>query len=142
MVLKQAGQIRGIPALPEVKIIAVSASVRETTRQRVRNAEFNAFITKPVRIKKLLKAIEAVSGVEWKYGQPSSPQSKQKAEPELIPPQPEIRKLLEFANKGLVLDIRRALEDLEQRTPELKPFVDTVRQFNQEFDCGRNPRIS
>ena len=59
-----ARRMREEPALRSVPIAALTASVREADRERVRREGFQGFIEKPFRMDKLRKEVQRLLGIK------------------------------------------------------------------------------
>jgi two-component system, cell cycle response regulator DivK len=55
-------QIRDVPALGSVPVIAVSASVMPDDQQKIVTSGFDAFITKPINLKQFLDTVQRFLG--------------------------------------------------------------------------------
>ena len=127
-------QIRQFPNFQTIKLIAVSASVYEATRCKSFADGCDAFISKPVQFDRLLDTIGQLLPIEWLYDEePLSTARDSDALQGTLPPTAELRRLFEFARKGLVLDIRRWLDRMEQGDKHYQPFLTCIRQFTSQF---------
>jgi CheY-like chemotaxis protein len=53
-------RLRGDPAIPRMPIVAVTASAMPEDTQRMRDAGFDGFETKPINVKNLMATIESL----------------------------------------------------------------------------------
>jgi PAS domain S-box-containing protein len=133
-------EIRRMPTMPDVHIIASSASAFETDRQRSMLAGCNSFIPKPVDYKTLLELLETGLKLEWIYDEPSTAMAAKigtetDLEALLTPPPPEeLEVLYKLAVKGSILGLEERADHLEQLATQLKPFAQKVRQLAQAFE--------
>jgi CheY-like chemotaxis protein len=118
----------------EVPIIAISASVWEAEQQISLKIGCNAFLPKPVDAQKLLALIEKHLGLTWLYEQKAT-EPKDPCEQALIPPPPQqLEALYETAMLGLMSDIRKQMDQLEQLDAKYAPFANKVRELAKGFE--------
>jgi signal transduction histidine kinase/DNA-binding NarL/FixJ family response regulator len=133
-------QLRAIPALEKVPIIAVSASVFDSFQQQSLAAGCNAFLPNPIRLEPLLELLRTLLGLTWIYE--SGPAGAEvletvavSAEGELVGPSPqEAAILLDLVMMGDIGGILEEIEQLEQTDEKLLPFVKRVRQLAKGFE--------
>ena len=133
-------EIRQIPAIQDVMIIAISASVLEQNRQRSRIAGCEAFIPKPVDQERLLALLQDYLQLEWIYEDLDSSDSsslvKTKAsstETLIAPPPEEMEILYELAMLGSMKKIRERAIYLEQLGEEYAPLAAKLQELAQGF---------
>jgi len=130
-------QIRQLPAMLQIPIIALSASVLEEEYPDTILAGCNVCLMKPVRAEQLLGALQKYLGLVWVYGQ--SPTSSNDsaidstAEKLAGPTSDEANILYELVMIEELSVVVAEVERLEQLNPQLTPFADTVRQLAAEF---------
>jgi signal transduction histidine kinase/CheY-like chemotaxis protein len=118
----------------EVPIIAISASVFEAEQLVSLKIGCNAFLSKPVEAEKLLALIEKHLQLEWRNSE-STTDSKQTGELPLIPPPPEqLEALYEAAMMGMMSQIRKQMDEIEQLDPKYAPFAIKVRELARGFE--------
>ena len=128
-------RIRQSGNLPDVVIIAISASVFEHDRQQSLDAGCNDFLPKPVNIEQLLRTIEKHLHIEWEYREPPpqkerSPEDRQTL---ILPPPDTLRNLIQLAQKGQIVGVRKEISQIEQMGIEYGPFVQELRVFTKAF---------
>jgi CheY-like chemotaxis protein len=127
--------IRQSGNLPDVVIIAVSASVFEHDRQQSLDAGCNDFLPKPVNIEQLLRTIEKHLNIEWEYRKP--PPQKERSPEErqtlILPPPDSLSSLIQFAQKSQIVGVRKEISQIEQMGIEYGPFVQKLRVFTKAF---------
>jgi CheY-like chemotaxis protein len=132
-------EIRQIPALKDVVIIAITASAFDADRQQSRLAGCNAFLPKPIRAETLFELLETHLQLEWVY-QKQAPERKEPAEegcsPGALtpPPQEEIIVLLDLARKGDMAGIQEQALHLERIDEKFRPFAAELRQLANSFE--------
>jgi predicted ATPase/signal transduction histidine kinase/CheY-like chemotaxis protein len=131
-------QIRQIPELEKVVIIAVSASVFEMDQQKSRVAGCDAFLPKPVETEKLFALLETHLDLEWIYEHEhvgENPAASQMATAPLIPPpQEQLEVLYELAMLGRIRDIQEQASHLEQINEKYIPFAHKLRDLAKAFE--------
>jgi predicted ATPase/signal transduction histidine kinase/DNA-binding NarL/FixJ family response regulator/tRNA A-37 threonylcarbamoyl transferase component Bud32 len=131
-------QIRQIPDLEQVVIIAVSASVFEMDKQKSRVAGCDAFLPKPVETEKLFALLETHLDLDWIYEQEriaENPAASQMATAPLIPPpQEQLEVLYELAMLGRIRDIQEQANQLEQMDDKYIPFAHKLRDLAKAFE--------
>ncbi len=128
-------QLRAIPALAKVPIIAVSASVFESFQQRSRAAGCNAFLPNPIQLEPLLELLRTWLGLTWIYESGPAGVAISSAEGELVGPSPQKAAiLLDLVMMGDIGGILEEIEQLEQTDEKLLPFVKRVRQLAKGFE--------
>ncbi len=141
-------QLRQLPPLQDVPIIALSASVFETTQQECLGAGCDNFLPKPIQASQLLERLRVYLGVEWIYEKladadekqgtgkigESFPPSSPYPQPSIAAPEPEIiAALLKMAAIGDIEEIIEETHRLENAEPKYGQFVSQIRQFAKGF---------
>lgn len=129
-------QIRQIPELQDVIIIAVSASVFEKAQQESLQAGCDDFLIKPIRIDQLLQKLSIHLELKWFY-EKEVVKDKQDEPTFVFPPIESIRELYDLAYMGDILGVRRWLDNIEQKDTKYKIFVDEIRHLAKNFDLTR-----
>ena len=142
--LETARRLRKLPELKDVVLIALSASVFESTQQESILAGCNDFLPKPIEVNHFLEQLRVHLGLEWVYEQSSenkkrttsslSPASGFPAYSSLLPAAAEsVTQLLKFAAMGDIEEIFDENAKLEILEPKLVPFVAKLRQLVKGF---------
>jgi len=133
-----AQEIRQNPAMNDVVIFALSASVFNEHRRRSMTAGCDLFIPKPINTEELLKQLQAHLGLEWIYrdtGDTGHDQDGKSAEQPLVPPpREEIQILFDLAMKGDMVGLESRAAHLEQMGEEYQPFANKLRQLAKDFE--------
>jgi len=132
-------QIRQVPELKEVIVIASSASVFEESRQNSLAVGCNDFLPKPIRTDSLFALLRQHVGVEWEYEGASIPVSQPQGTPSVLipPPTGELQGLYDLAKKGQIMGVREHIARLEQLGTKYKPFTATLRQYAKGFNLRK-----
>ena len=132
-------EIRQIPELENVIIIAISASVTYMAEQQSQAGYFEAFLPKPIEEQNLLALLQEYLQLEWIYQDvpPSASESiitETAAEPTLIAPPPEeIKILYELAMLGNMKKIRERAIYLTELDPKYASFASKIQELAQSF---------
>ncbi len=124
----------------DLKVIVASASVSHKDAQMALNAGGNSFLAKPVNSHELLDYISEQLDLEWIYepladitndSQPSK--ITRKVEAVIVPPEAELKILLELAANGLILNLRQQLEQLIAQESQYIEFTEPLLRLAQKF---------
>lgn len=132
--------IRQIPELQGVVIIATSANVFEKDKQEMILAGCDAFVTKPIHTRQLFEVLAAYLALEWIYEEPERQTNMQcvkrtaSEEPLLPPPPGEIDVLHELIMGGDMDDIQEYAAHLEHLDRKYSPFAEKLRELAKDFE--------
>ncbi len=138
-------RLRHLPELKDTVILALSASVYETTRQESILAGCNDFLTKPIQTNDLLESLRVHLGLEWVYEDGSSGKKRKAqtpiAESDLAaadstivsPASDSVLTLLRLSSMGDIEAILDEISKLENSDQKLVPFAHHVRQLAKGF---------
>ncbi len=130
-------EIRQHPALKNVLIIALSASVFDEHRQQSIEAGCNTFLPKPVDTQQLLQQLRAHLDLEWIYQEVENTAAApdKPAPAQVTPPPPdEIEILFDLAMKGSMAELEDRAAHLEQLGAPFQPFADKLRNLARNFE--------
>ncbi len=130
------GKLRELPGFGNTPVIAHSAGVYASDREKSRKAGFDAFLPKPVEEEVLYGLLETHLDLEWVYeteGQATPGNGIAGEGPMVPPPSEEINALLARAMEGDMRGIEKRGMLLERRSPELGPFARKLRGLAKEF---------
>ena len=131
-------EIRNLPSLKDVVIIAISASVLDMDREKSRLLGCDLFLPKPVDETKLLTALQEYLELEWIY-EPITPlhlesENQSNSPPTwVIPPTEEIEVLYELAMLGSMKKIRERAIYLQEIDDKYLAFTNKLQELAQEF---------
>ena len=115
--------------LDSIPVIISSASVFDSDRHESFVAGANEFLPKPIQAESLLAALGKLLNLEWCYDGAVVAASLQKPAAEIplttdivVPPLSDLEPLWEFARRGLVNDLIRALEQLQAKEAHYSAF--------------------
>jgi CheY-like chemotaxis protein len=132
-------EIRQIPEIKDVPIVAISASVFHMDRQKCQVAGCEAFLPKPIDEQQLLALMEEYLQLEWVYEEipaldmapivvvPSSVASL------IVPAAEELEVLYELAMLGSMRKIRERATYLEELDERYIPFANKLKDLAQGF---------
>ena len=136
-------ELRRLPELKDVIVIATSASAFETNRHESLAAGCDAFLAQPVRVEELFKMLETHLGLEWIYDDELTEARAEVLPPlpepvidrPIVPPSPaEITTLFDLAIVGDLLGIEQRAIQLEQMDETLIPFAQKLRRLAKSFE--------
>ena len=81
----------------------------------------------------LLTLLEKHLKLEWIYEEERETEERSQAK-EIPPPQAELKKLYEAAMLGMMSQIRKQMDNIEQLDSQYAPFADKVRKFARLFE--------
>jgi len=133
--LETASRLRQLPGFGQTPIIAVSASAFEDDISEALEAGVNAFISKPVELKKLTSQIADLLKLDWVYALPEIEPSPQHKLDEWLeaPPMAEMEILHQMALEGSMRDITSQAEYLEKLDDRYRPFAGQLRKLSQAY---------
>jgi CheY-like chemotaxis protein len=129
-------QIRQIPELQGITIIAISAGTPDHTRQESLAAGCDDYIAKPFQVNDILEKLQRYLQLEWIYDETTAEvESTPLAEEPVImpPPKAELEHLYELAMIGAIKKIQRQARSLAAQTPQFAPFAAKIDQLAGQF---------
>ncbi|MBP0022328.1 MAG: response regulator [Cyanobacteria bacterium SBLK] len=133
-------EIRQLSDIADIKIVAVSASVLASDRDKSRIAGCNAFLSKPVDEQMLLQVLAEQLQLEWTYAETTenkggSNSIKPEITPDefIIPPREEMEILYELAMLGSMKKIRDRAAYLEELDKRYIPFTEHIKRLARGF---------
>jgi CheY-like chemotaxis protein len=140
-------QMRQMPELEEMVVIAVSASVSAEDQAQGREVGIDAFLPKPVNWPRLAALLEAHLQLEWEYKEqgsegagepgrkfPSAPPPPRPSAPLVPPSQEEMAILYELALWGDMRAIQERAAHLETLGEQYVPFANRLRELARAFE--------
>ncbi len=126
-------EIRQIPELQVVPIIAVSASVFDMDQQKSKLAGCDDFLPKPVYAEKLFELVETHLALKWVYKDTAPREKDLSLSPFLPPPSEELDILFDLAMRGNMQRVRERAAKIAQADDKYRPFANQLRQLAREF---------
>lgn len=129
-------EIRQIPEIEDVPIIAISASAFDIQQKESQTAGCQAFLPKPIDRQKLLSLLEQYLQLEWIYEeilQPPIVEPANAIESLIVPPAEELEVLYELARLGSMRKIRDRCAYLEEIDEKYLPFANKIKDLAQGF---------
>ncbi|MEM7758053.1 MAG: ATP-binding protein [Cyanobacteria bacterium P01_A01_bin.40] len=133
-------EIRQIPIIQDVTIIAISASVLESDRHHSLVVGCEAFLPKPVQEQQLLNLLQENLNLEWIYKEIAAATDVQLSgagtiapEDLITPPAAEVEILYELAMLGSMKKIREQADYLAELDPSYVPLANQLRYLAQGF---------
>lgn len=132
------GKIRHLYPSRKVKIIAASASVFDKDYQTSMESGADDFIPKPINTKNLFNKLKEHLNLEWVYQQEKPDNYEQEKQCELvIPPETDLKILLDFASKGSIKSIIKYAEYLQKINRKFVPFTEQVIELANDFQDAK-----
>ena len=133
-------EIRNIPALKDVTIIAISASVLDMDRAKSKSFGCDSFLPKPVDEQKLLALLREYLQLTWIYEEVAKSSDSDRASTEtttqqelVAPPPEEIEILYELAMLGSMKKIRERAMYLQSMDAKYLTFAKKLQDLAQDF---------
>jgi hypothetical protein len=127
--------LRQLETLPQVPIVASSASVFNFNRQQSRESGCNDFLPKPVQTAELLDLLQDYLQLTWIYQEPETSVTADASMVEAIaPPAAELIPLYQAAKAGYVLEIEAEVKRLEQLDPEYAAFLSQISELAGNYE--------
>ena len=132
--------LRESPLFQNIPIIVSSASVFASDQHKSLEAGANEFLPKPVQVSSLLAALGLHLKLEWIYEETA--QEKNECNQEEIekntsniipPPEEEMTLLYELTRKGLMNNLLKELERIENLNSDFSPFTQHITQLAKGF---------
>lgn len=128
--LEAALEMRQRPELKDIFILAVSASVSESDRQKSLLSGFNAFLPKPIELDRLLEVLASHMNLIWTY---TAADNKSEAIV-IAPPFEDLVLLSQLAEEGQIFDIQEQATRLEEENADYTPFAQQLQRLAKRFD--------
>lgn len=136
-------QLRQSPQLHSKVVIASSASVFDTDKEKSSDAGADNFLPKPVEAEKLLEMLQVHLKLEWIYQAKQKGGSRKKKNIssqiiEMVPPPVEkLSQLYDLARAGLINDLLKEIDNLEKSEPNTSDFAQHIRELAQNFQLTK-----
>lgn len=128
-------KIRQIPELQKTIILAVSASVFDTDQQKSMTAGCDAFLSKPVDIRKLFATLAFYLQLEWIQEDKSDALTDASTETELVvPPREEMKILYHLAMSGDLPAIQKQADHLQKQNTQYTLFAQKLQLLAKAFN--------
>ncbi|EAZ90847.1 ATP-binding protein [Crocosphaera chwakensis] len=124
-------EIRKIPELKCIPIIALSASVSKMQQHESLEAGCNEFLPKPVDTRLLLSNLQKYLQLEWIYESIFKPEETLEL---IAPPVEIINQITDLVNKGRILAIAKVAQQLKHQAPQWAVFADHLNELAEAFD--------
>jgi PAS domain S-box-containing protein len=139
--LETTRQLRQLPELKDIVVIATSAKVLDYNQQECLAAGCNDFIPQPVQTEILFEQLHRHLDLEWIYQQERGSSSIFSCYSPVVsiqnaivaPPQPEIEALYELAMMGDIRGIREQAKKIELLDEQFVPFAQQLSQLANSF---------
>lgn len=129
--LEMTRQLRAIPNVESIPVIAASANAFEIDRKQSLESGCNYFISKPIQAQDLLQIIQDVLNLSWNY-QTQDGETKSN----FIPPKQDLIPLFDAVQVVHIEAIEQQFYLLEKLYPEAHAFISKLRQLAANSDYG------
>ncbi|MDY7013483.1 MAG: response regulator, partial [Cyanobacteriota bacterium] len=128
-------RLRRSPELHDVPVIASSASVFRSERQKSQEAGCDCFLAKPVRYEELLEQLQFYLNLTWIYEQDETIAGEESSSNELfLPPAEELTLLYEAALNGDIYAIKEEANRLLELNSQYQAFAERVLELADAFE--------
>ncbi len=130
---------RQMDIFEHIPVIVSSASVFESDRQKSLDVGAMEFLPKPVESEVLFAILQRFLELEWIYAAEKENESLHGQTEEtnfvevVLPPTQKMELLLEMCRKGLIRELRKELECIQQTDRQLVPFTQKLIQLAKEY---------
>jgi CheY-like chemotaxis protein len=128
-----AQEVRQQAELESTQVIAVSASVAESDREKAYAAGCDGFLPKPVNSQDLFDLLAAKLDLTWIYAEDAAPVD----EPLVAPPAEELRALQQLLEQGQIFEIRDRAKELEAQDNAYAPFARQLKNLSESMDIAQ-----
>ena len=130
-----ARHLRGVKALHDMPLIAVSARVFAAERERAHSAGFDAFIAKPVRLSELQAVLGHHLRLTWRYADAPSAALPILSDEgrDSLPPVTELSRLYALARRGDMISLQAEAEIHLCHSPRYQRFATHLEQLARNF---------
>ena len=133
-------QIKKIPELSKIPIIAVSASVQDEQKQDSIDAGCDGFLSKPVEYQKVVDVLKNYLELEWIYEEDTVDKSALN-EPSLsminFPPSAEVKNVIEAAARGSFTDLKMCISHINDMDKKYKGFTKKIETLSKGYQFDK-----
>ena len=129
-----AREMRQQPTLENVVMIAISASVLQTDRDKSRRAGFNDFLPKPVQAQQLFDVLAREMKLTWQYANTTADTEQNSHHEVLLPPRTELEVWYELAQSGRLSAVGAKAKVLVEQDPQYRTFAEPIIQLVAAFE--------
>jgi len=131
-------KLRQSPKLKDKIIIASSASVYDTDKNKSLAIGSNAFLPKPIQVEKLFEQLQQHLNLTWIYGDKVQEVSEENdIAPMVFPPIAELKKLYELALMADIDELEKQTVILAESDMKLRPFVTKMQALLKRYQVGQ-----
>ena len=124
-------QLRQNPEFQDTIVIATSANVYESHRDRAMKLGSNDFLPQPIQFSQLLEQLQHHLQLEWVY---ETAKDESEESEMIFPSSEELENVLKAAKIGDIESIEEEVKTLMARQPKYKVFAEKVLTLTEEFD--------
>jgi len=126
-------RLRELPAFKTTSIIAVSASAFDSDQAKSLAEGADAFLSKPINLKSLLKEMGALLQLTWIYDAADEAVAEEPSGALILPPIEEMKTLYQLAMRGNMREIRQRADYVAKLDARYIPFTKKLHRLAEEF---------
>jgi CheY-like chemotaxis protein len=134
--LEACRKMRQLDATRHVPIIALSASSSNATEAGAADAGADAFLSKPIEVKSLIKLMGELMALQWQFPERKDDTKKMDLAavgPMVLPPLDQLEHLLEIAKVGSMRGLKKYVAVILQQDERHRPFADRLHTLADDF---------
>jgi len=114
-------------------IIAISANVFKSDRDRAASFGCDGFVTKPIRLVALLEQLQLHLALEWVRGKTPVESNPEAAQFPVLPPAERLLAIREYARIGYMKGVSEEIERLPALDSLYHPYAARLREMARQF---------
>jgi signal transduction histidine kinase/CheY-like chemotaxis protein len=139
-------KLRNTESIKHLKVIVSSASVSDIDKQKSLDSGGDDFLSKPVQVGELIQLLQTHLELTWRREEATLSKNELNKKidnhssdlPESEVPQSEdLQKLLNLVQRGMMKKFTSEIQNLEQRNPNCKAFIEEMTQLAKNFQLEK-----
>jgi CheY-like chemotaxis protein len=133
--LEACRKLRQLDATRHIPIIALSASSSSASEAGALEAGADAFVSKPIEVKSLIKLMGQLLALQWRF--PKRARETEPldvaAAPMVLPPLDQLEQLLNVAKTGSMRGVKKRVAAILHQNEKYRTFADRLDRLADEF---------